>query len=695
MDKKSATIIGVGSVALALGVWIAFKRRTVASPATRSANGGLPTLVRTNTSLPLATKPQEAQAGSSKDIALVYVTGSGTAEMFGKVMAAEARAKGFSVNLVDAHTLSGPPLDALASCDRASAPAALDRLLLGCRTIVLLAATHGEGDAPESGAALLAALESVSKRGGGALTEAGGQSPGTTFSHAVFALGDTSYKFFCRAGKRFDKSLCQLGSAALLPCTTGDARGELESAFDDWREALWPHLEKATGTQAAEGAGTEAPQPELAFVYRDDIDAAASPFPPKPSVLEPTQRTPYLATVLSAKQLVAAEHVASGKGRRTVELMLCVKDAALTYQAGDHLGIMARNSDSSVRRCLAALGVDETDAGRVIELTSQCRINKRASPANTLPMRVALRTALAWYVDLSGPPRRSTVRMLARYATNEGEQQTLFHALEDKTSFADFTLRHRTVVDVLEVFASTRRIGAGHLLEVLPKIAPRFFSIASDSLTHPASVRVCVVETAGGLLSPLLTAASAGDQFFVFIRHAAFNLPMARKQAPIIMVGAGTGVAPYVGFLERRAVWAKRGVALGPAYLYFGCRQEAVDFLFEAELQQALAPISSTKHGTDAAPLTALRTAFSRDGAGKVYVQHRIAEDAAVILDLLQRERAVLYICGDASRMAGDVEETLIRDVFMGTEGMSRKAAEQAIAALEKANRILKDVWTA
>jgi len=225
---------------------------------------------------------------------------------------------------------------------------------------------------------------------------------------------------------------------------------------------------------------------------------------------------------------------------------------------------------------------------------------------------------------------------------------------------------------------------------IAPRLQPRFYSISSSATRHPRSVHVtCAVvrdvmptgRVHDGVCSGWLQRAKEGAQVPVFIRHSHFRLP-EDQHAPVIMVGPGTGLAPFRGFLQERQALVDDANELGPAELFFGCRNRAHDFIYEAELRGY----------EESGALGRLHVAFSREGAAKEYVQHLIAREGAGVWELLRKPGATLYICGDAKAMAKDVLRAII-EVVAQHGGMTSVKAEAWVKELTDSGRLQRDVW--
>lgn len=676
MPRAEATAAMAAAVALGVGaalyLWARGASREPLPPvAPRAAQAPAPAPAKAN---PNAVK-------------VIYGSNTGTAELFAKTLRSEASSRGFDVRCVD-----GATVPALLQEPDANDPEALEipRTLGPEKNIILVLATYGEGDPTDSCVDLVEALRRTAKAVQGTPVK-----PLAGFNVAVFGLGDSSYKYFCKVGSDVAALLEQLGATLMLDRGEGDARFDLEESFDQWREELWGPLSAATGVNGV--ASGRAVEPDLTFNYVDAPENAdiVRPFPPPASAMEPSLKTPFVAKIVMKEEIVNAPPARSNSEARsrTLHVELDINGARITYQAGDHLGLLPAHSDALVQAYLDALHITAEDAQRVVELTSKARANQRASPANTLPRRVTLSVALKWYVALAAAPKKATLRVLAQYCTDEAERDA-FRALlsgNDAVEFRGVLQKHRTVLHFLRAFPSCR-VPIGHFLEVMPRTAPRYFSVASDQLAHPTTVRIVVGLVEGGLCSELLDTLSVGDAVHIFVRKSTFHLPLRHKAKPVIMIGAGTGLAPYIGFCERRAAWRTRKTALGAGVVVFGCRRRSEDFIFEKELTAWADPSNATNDGR---VLTHLLTAFSREQDKKVYVQHLVAEHAAAMAELITKQGAYVYICGDATNMASAVEQALLDAVLVGAEGMPPPAAAELLKRMEKEGRFLKDVWTA
>lgn len=379
-----------------------------------------------------------------------------------------------------------------------------------------------------------------------------------------------------------------------------------------------------------------------------------------------TRNNPYSSTVVLNYLLTGAD---SEKETRHLAFAL---DAGMTYAPGDAIGVVPENRAQAVAEVLAALGF--TGDERVLDHYK-----------NEISFEEALRTRLT-----IGKLARGAVGQYARLpgAAEVGgrgfEELKALCGPENKAKAEEYCWG-REFIDLLTDFPGAVKTPQ-ELFNVLQRLVPRLYSIASSQLVHPntaeTSVRVVRYETHGrgrlGVASGQLgERAQVGAVLPIFLAdNQNFKLP-EDDSAPVIMVGPGTGVAPFRAFLEERQA---KG-ACGDNWLFFGDQREASDYLYREQFE------AMVKDGA----LTRLDTAFSRDQAEKIYVQDRMRENAAELYAWLERG-AYFYICGDASRMAKSVELELLNAIMVGSQGTQEQAAEY-LAAMKKQKRYQRDVY--
>ena len=490
--------------------------------------------------------------------------------------------------------------------------------------LLVIVSTYGEGDPPQPSIAFFEFLE-------------GKRAPRLeNVRFSVLALGDSTYEKYCEAGKRIDTRLEELGAQRI-----GD-RVDCDIDYDDpaaaWSGAVIDRLAADLAASAA---------PSLALVPATAASA--------PSAHD--KKNPFAATVLE-NLLIVGRH--SSKETRHLELDL--SGSGLTYEPGDALGIAAVNAPEVVESVLEAIGLAAdapvTVKGETIPL------------AEALTRRFEITTASPRFIDqwakLSGAAELEALR---------GEERAA-----DRMLF----LHGNHVVDIVRRFPLPG-VGAESLLAGLRPLQPRLYSIASSmaAVDDEAHLTVAPVRydlhgspRAGVASSQIADRLEAGDTLPVYIQHNPhFALP--KDDAPIIMIGAGTGVAPYRGFLQHREA-AGQG---GRSWLFFGERSFRSDFLYQTEWQGWL----------EDGVLGRMDVAFSRDAADKVYVQHRMLEQARDLYAWLE-DGAHLYVCGDEKHMARDVHETLIR--IVAEQGrVERDTAEAYIRKLASDHRYQRDVY--
>lgn len=497
------------------------------------------------------------------------------------------------------------------------------RTLQSEENLLVIVSTHGEGEPPFAAKEL---HEYVF----------GKRAPKLENLHyAVLALGDSGYLHFCKTGKDFDEQLEKLGGKRLVPIIKCDV---------DFEEPASAWLRK---TLAAFGSG-EAQPVEKSFrlaLPKDEKESAK---------LRYTRTNPFSAPVFEKVFLHGR-----GSDRQTVHLELSV-DASLKFEPGDAAGVLPVNAPGLVDEVLAITGLD-------------------ASEKVTLGGREqTLREALTKELELS----KLTPDVVERYRQLTGNDK-LAELLED-TDKLQLYLDERDIVDLFADFPA--KITATGFTEMLRKLQPRYYSIASSPLAYPDELHltVGVVEyqqngrNKRGTCSAYLSGIDTdNDHVPLFISsNPDFRLP-ADKGTPIIMVGAGTGIAPYRSFMQHREFIGNPG----KSWLIFGNRNFETEFLYQLEWQRFL------KSGA----LTKMDVAFSRDSDKKVYVQHKIAEHGAEIYRWLE-DGAHFYLCGDRKKMAKDVQDTLT--AVIAKEGsLSHDDATDYINRLQKEKRLQTDVY--
>jgi sulfite reductase (NADPH) flavoprotein alpha-component len=369
-----------------------------------------------------------------------------------------------------------------------------------------------------------------------------------------------------------------------------------------------------------------------------------------------SRKNPFPARLRQRRLLTAP-----GSGKETLHFEVSIAGSELAYEVGDSLGIFPTNDPAEVDAVLRAAG-----------LTGDEMVESAG---------VTLREVLSRQVTLREPARQ----LLAAILEKCPEATELAELIDPEArSVMEDWIDGREVVDLLEAYPAAR-FTADELAKVLRKLQPRLYSIASSPRAHPQDVHLTVAvvrydlhgRARQGVCSTYLADRVGEGDMPVFVHSAKHFRPPEDPALPVIMVGPGTGIAPFRAFLQER----EASGASGKTWLFFGDRNRATDFLYEEEIT------AWQSRGV----LHRLDTAFSRDQAEKVYVQHRMLENAAELWSWLQ-EGAYFYVCGDASRMAKDVDEALHR-IVAEQGGLGTEAAAAWVDDLKKAKRYRKDVY--
>ena len=490
------------------------------------------------------------------------------------------------------------------------------------KLLIVVASTQGEGEPAEEAVALHKFL----------FSKKAPKLDNTAF--AVFGLGDTSYEFFCQSGKDFDAKLAELGGERLLDRVDADV--EYQAAAAQWRARLIDVLKaRAPAVPSVQVAASGAVN-----------EVHTSPY---------TKEAPLTASLAVNQKITGRD---SEKDVRHIEIDL--GDSGLRYQPGDALGVWYQNDPDLVKELVELLWL------------------KGDEPVTVEGKTLSLAEALQWHFELTV----NTGNIVENYATLT-RSETLLPLVGDKAQLQHYAAT-TPIVDMVRF--SPAQLDAQALVDLLRPLTPRLYSIASSQAEVESEVHVTVgvvryeIEgraRAGGASSFLADRVEEEGEVRVFIEHNDnFRLP-SNPQTPVIMIGPGTGIAPFRAFMQQRAADG----AEGKNWLFFGNPHFTEDFLYQVEWQRYV------KEGV----LSRIDLAWSRDQKEKVYVQDKLRQQGAELWRWIN-DGAHIYVCGDANRMAKDVEQALL-EVIAEFGGMDIEAADEFLSELRIERRYQRDVY--
>lgn len=492
------------------------------------------------------------------------------------------------------------------------------------QNLLILVSTHGEGDPPDNALSFHEYLH-------------GRRAPQLEGLHySVLSLGDSSYEFFCQTGKEFDSRLEELGGTRLYPRVDCDL--DYDEPAAEWIEGILNHLNAAEGKSAQVEAAQTLQVAETIY----------------------SRTNPFKAEVLENINLNGR-----GSNKETRHLELSLEGSGLAYEPGDSLGIYPENDPVLVRQLLDVLPWDPE-----VRVT----VNKQGET-------LTLKEAFTSHYEITVLTKK-LLEKAAQLTTSEGLRDLVASESNDKLNSY---LYGRYLLDLVQDFGPWGS-SAQEFVSILRKIPARLYSIASSLSANPEEVHLTIGavryeaherERKGVCSTYCAERVKPGDSIAVYIQqNDNFKLP-EDPVTPIIMVGPGTGAAPFRAFMQER----EETGAQGKSWLFFGDQHFVTDFLYQTEWQKWL------KEGV----LTKMDVAFSRDRAEKVYVQHRMLENSVELFKWLE-EGAAVYICGDEKNMAHDVHKTLVK--IIETEGsMTQEQAEAYLADMQKQKRYQRDVY--
>ena len=668
----------------------------------------------------------ERLVSQKKRLVIFFGSQTGTAEEYAIRIAREAKSRyGTSALVLD------PENEAM---DK------LDLVPEDC-VVVFVMATYGEGDPTDNAVNMMEFLKSpdVAFTNGETLEN---------LHYVALGLGNRTYEYFNESIRQLDRRLQELGAHRIGERGEGDDENSLEEDYLAWKDPMFEKL--AEYLHLEEGAAGEVS--DFQVTELDDVpDKLFHGEYHNRSLIgvkgNHDARNPYAATVAKTYELFV-EGVAS---RTCVHMEFDLSDSGMTYQHGDHLGVWPTNPESQVERFLAVLGLSEKRDQAIHIKSLDPTLAKVPFPVPT-----TYEAIMRYYLDINAHASRQAIASFAPYAPNEAARIEMVRLGKDRDYFRQKVTDHGYKLgQVLQLVAGDSLadedipkttpwpIPFDRVISSIPRLSPRYYSISSSPKLSPDRVHITVValryalsegsSDVFGLASNFVSSVkmsmhnevpALGDPRYgtpaynlegpkgkyvssnedggkvhkvpIHIRRSSFRLPTSTK-VPIIMVGPGTGVAPFRSFIQERVATARKAKdKLGEnalqdwadLRLYYGCRRRQEDFLYSDEWPEYAKELDDKLK---------LRVSFSREvfkpDGSKLYVQDLIWEDRETLADAILNKRAYVYICGEGKSMCHDVEATLSR-ILGEAKGGDEELGHAEIKALKDRNRMMLDVWS-
>ncbi|KAM6985413.1 NADPH-dependent diflavin oxidoreductase 1 [Aplochiton taeniatus] len=502
---------------------------------------------------------------------------------------------------------------------------------------------------------------------------------------AVLGLGDSSYPKFNFVAKKLHKRMQQLGASVLLPVGLADDQHDLgpDGVVDPWISSFWDRALALYPPTDKPIPDHQPLSPRYAFHFLDHkLEEPSDRLRPLEPQATPCQARPFPARMLSNQRVTGPSHFQDVR-----QIELDITDSNIQFSAGDVVMLRPCNAPEDVEQFCQLLRLDPE-----AQFTLRPAEGSTTGAPARLPQPCTVRHLVEQYLDVAAVPRRSFFELLATFSTNQLEKEKLveFSSAQGQEELHAYCNRpRRTALEVLTDFPhTTAELKVDYLLDLFPEIQPRSFSIASSLQAHPNRIQILLAvvryktrmqKPRKGLCSSWLASLDpeTRDAYVpLWVKKGSLKFPKD-QDTPVIMVGPGTGVAPFRSALQERIAEGKTANVL-----FFGCRSEAQDFYCRSEWEE----LQRAGHMT-------LFTAFSRDQEEKVYVQHRIREQAALLWELIANQQACFYIAGNASQMPAAVTEAL-KAGFQSQGGVSSEGADQMIVAMERTGRFQSETWS-
>ncbi|KAL2023415.1 hypothetical protein VTK56DRAFT_2772 [Thermocarpiscus australiensis] len=637
----------------------------------------------------------EKMEESGKNCIIFYGSQTGTAEDYASRLAKEGKSRfGLETMVADLEDYDFDNLDAIPSD----------------KVVMFVLATYGEGEPTDNAVDFYEFITSESPS-----FSLGNDPPLDNLHYVAFGLGNNTYEHYNSMVRNVNKALQKLGAHRIGEAGEGDdGAGTMEEDFLAWKDPMWKALAEKMGLQERESVY----EPIFGIVEREDLTRDSPEVylgEPNKVHLDGTPKGPYNAHNPYVAPIAKSYELFNVKDRNCLHMEIDISGSNLSYQTGDHIAVWPTNAGEEVDRFL-----------NIFDLASK-RHNvisvKALEPTAKVPFPTptTFDAIVRYHMEICAPVSRQFLATLAAFAPDDESKAEMTKLGSDKDYFhSKVNAHHLNIARLLERVSKGKKwtnVPFSALIEGINKLQPRYYSISSSSLEQPKMISITAVVEAQelpgredpfrGVATNYLLALKQkqngdpdpspygmtyeimgprnkydGIHVPVHVRHSNFKLP-SDPTKPIIMVGPGTGVAPFRGFVRERRKLVEKGQAVGKSILFFGCRRSMEDFMYEKEWEEAKQVMGDKFE---------LVTAFSREGPKKVYVQHRLKERAKEINQLLE-QKAYFYVCGDAANMAREVNAVLAQ-ILAAERGIPEARAEDIVKQMRAANQYQEDVWS-
>ncbi|KKY27488.1 putative nadph cytochrome p450 reductase [Phaeomoniella chlamydospora] len=633
---------------------------------------------------------------SDKNCVIFYGSQTGTAEDYASRLAKEGSSRfGLKTMIADLEDYDYENLDQFSE----------DKVAF------FVLATYGEGEPTDNAVDFYEFINGDEPT----FSESSDEKPLSKLHYVGFGLGNNTYEHYNAMIRRVDSALTKLGGTRIGDAGEGDdGAGTMEEDFLAWKEPMWVALCEQMGLEEREAVY----EPVFAVEEREDLsveDDTVYLGEPNKNHLEKMQKGPYNAHNPFIAPIAESKELFTVKDRNCLHMEIDVSGSNIHYTTGDHIAVWPTNAGVEVDRFCKVFGLDEKRhsviAIKPLEVTAKI----------PFPTPTTYDAAIRYHMEICGAVSRQFVDTLAQFAPTEEAKAEMSKMGQDKDYFHEkLASQYFNIAQALETIhpGPWDKVPFSCLMEGLPKIQPRYYSISSSSLVQKDKISVtAVVESIRvpgthahvlkGVTTNYLLALKQkqhgepepeprglnyaitgprnkydGIHVPVHVRHSNFKLP-SDPSKPIIMIGPGTGVAPFRGFVQERAAQALAGEKVGETILFFGCRKPEEDFLYKDEWETYKSALG---------PSFTLHTAFSRSGPKKVYVQHLLKQQSKKINELLL-QKANFYVCGDAAHMAREVNETL-GQIIAEERGVTVEKGEDVVKKMRADGSYQEDVWS-